>query len=92
MVMQFILLPIAIIGSAMGNVYYRELSENSDVPDIIKESTRKANKNVIISIYTTIMFLALGGDKLLVLFLGAKWMGSRENGTLFGYIFCTCNY
>lgn len=32
MVMQFILLPIAIIGSAMGNVYYRELSDEFRCP------------------------------------------------------------
>ena len=76
MVMQFILLPIAIIGSAMGNVYYRELSENSDVPDIIKESTRKANRMSLYLSILPIMFLALGGDKLLVLFLGAKWMAA----------------
>ena len=55
---------------------YRELSENSDVPDIIKESTRKANRMSLYLSILPIMFLALGGDKLLVLFLGAKWMAA----------------
>lgn len=73
MVMQFILLPITVIGSAMGNVFYRELSEQSKNQDNIKIITRKANK---ISFYLSILpllFLVLGGDKILVLFLGDKW-------------------
>lgn len=73
MVMQFILLPITVIGSAMGNVFYRELSEQSKNQDNIKIITKKANK---ISFYLSILpllFLVLGGDKILVLFLGDKW-------------------
>lgn len=77
MVMQFILLPIAIIGSAMGNVYYRELSESVNTNNI-KDATRKANR---ISFYLSllpILFLAFGGDKLLVIFLGDKWIAAGK--------------
>lgn len=76
MVMQFILLPITVIGSAMGNVYYRELSEHTGNQSDVKAITQKANK---ISYYLSILpllFLSLGGDKLLVLFLGEKWEGT----------------
>jgi O-antigen/teichoic acid export membrane protein len=72
MCMQFILLPITVIGSAVGNVYYREISEQNS-PIQVKTSTIKVAKiNLLLSI-VPVLFLSLGGDKLLVLFLGSKW-------------------
>lgn len=73
MVMLFVLIPISIIGSAMGNVFYREISENAQNFNVIKQSTLRVGKiNFIVSIIP-ILFLALGGDRLLVLFLGDRW-------------------
>lgn len=73
MVIQFILLPIAIIGSAMGNVFYREISENIHNEKIVVASTRRAGKISFALSFLPALFLSLGGDKLLVLFLGDKW-------------------
>lgn len=75
MVMQFVLIPITIIGSAMGNVYYREISENVNEKEGISGLTRRVGKICFILSIIPILFLALGGDYLLVLFLGNKWSG-----------------
>ncbi len=75
MVMQFVLIPITIIGSAMGNVYYREISENIDSSGDISTLTLKVAKICFIASVIPILFLALGGDVLLVFFLGDKWNG-----------------
>lgn len=74
MVIQFILLPISVVGSAMGNVYYKELSENYYNPSAISSITRKVAKISFILSLFPILFLTFGGDKLLVLILGDKWI------------------
>jgi O-antigen/teichoic acid export membrane protein len=52
MVIQFILLPISVVGSAMGNVYYKELSENYYNPSAISSITRKVAKiSFILSLF-----------------------------------------
>lgn len=73
MVVQFILLPISIIGSAMGNVFYRELSESIEDSTAISTTTLRAAKITFILSLLPILFLSLGGDKLLVLLLGGQW-------------------
>lgn len=73
MVVQFILLPITMIGSAMANVYYRELSEQVDDPQHVAVSTKRAAKITFFISVIPMLFLALGGDKLLVFFLGNQW-------------------
>lgn len=73
MVMQFVLIPITIIGSAMGNVYFREISENASSQEGIACATSRVGKiNLVLSVIP-ILFLSLGGDELFVLFLGDKW-------------------
>ena len=73
MVMQFVLIPISIIGSAMGNVYYREISENANNEDALCQATKRVGKiNYVLSVLP-ILFLSLGGDRLFVLFLGGRW-------------------
>lgn len=73
MVTQFILIPITIIGSAMANVYYKEISENAQNQTQLVHATLRVGKiNFILSILP-ILFLSLGGDQLLVLFLGDRW-------------------
>lgn len=73
MVMQFVLIPISIIGSAMANVFYKELAENSEEEGHISDVTLKAAKITSSIAFLPIAFLAFGGDHLLVLFLGDKW-------------------
>ena len=74
MIVQFILLPITMIGSAMANVYYRELSEQVDNPMHIATATKRAAKITFLISVLPLLFLALGGDKLLVIFLGQQWV------------------
>ncbi len=74
MIVQFILLPITMVGSAMANVYYRELSEQVNNPQHIATVTKRAAKISFFISVLPMLFLALGGDKLLVIFLGAQWV------------------
>ncbi|NOU59223.1 oligosaccharide flippase family protein [Marinifilum caeruleilacunae] len=74
MVIQFILLPINVFGSAMGSVYYRELSENFKDPVAITSITQKVAKITFLISLLPILFLTFGGDKLLVFILGDKWI------------------
>ncbi len=72
MVVQFVLMPISIIGSAMGNVYYREISEANSTAEISSVTVKAAKITFALS-FLPLLFLALGGDQLLVYFLGSKW-------------------
>lgn len=74
MIVQFILLPITMVGSAMANVYYRELSEQVDNPQHVATATKRAAKITFLLSVVPMLFLALGGDKLLVIFLGEQWV------------------
>lgn len=74
MILQFILLPITVIGSAMANVYYRELSEVMEQGGNVAIATRRAAKISFAISMLPLLFLALGGDNLLVLFLGGQWV------------------
>lgn len=74
MIVQFILLPITMIGSAMANVYYRELSDQVNNPKHISTATKRAAKITFYISTLPMLFLALGGDKLLVIFLGKQWV------------------
>lgn len=74
MVIQFILLPISVFGSAMGSVYYRELSENLCDPEAVSLITRRVAKITFPISLFPILFLTFGGDKLLVFILGDKWI------------------
>lgn len=78
MVIQFILLPIAVVGSAMGNVYYRELSEKSVDSIETQHTTIKVGKITLLLSILPICFLALGGDQILVMFLGDKWIDAGK--------------
>lgn len=74
MVIQFILLPISVIGSAISKVYYREISENQKDINSVSLITLKIIKITFILSLAPLLFLTLGGDKLLVFVLGDKWI------------------
>ena len=86
MVVQFILLPISIIGAAMGNVFYRELSENIEDSKAVTTITIRAAKITFLLSFLPILFLIFGGDKILVMLLGKKW---EVAGTM---ALCLCIY
>lgn len=73
MVIQFILVPITMIGTAMASVFYREISESLNEEDLIRTTTRQAAKITFAISVLPALFLALGGDKLLVYILGDQW-------------------
>lgn len=76
---QLLLLPISLVGSAMGRVYYQQLSKDgSSVNNSLnmKIITLKMIKMVMIISVLPILFLSLGGDFLLDVFLGSKWKGA----------------
>lgn len=72
-ILQLLLMPMSLIGSAIGRVYYQELCSNeSDEENIYNKTKSVLNILVYISILP-LLFLACGGDQLVVLFLGSKW-------------------
>lgn len=72
-VVQLLLLPMSLIGSAIGKVYYRQISEENISEDtIIRISKQVLKVTVTIAIIPT-LFLACGADKLVTIFLGSKW-------------------
>ena len=73
MVTQFVLIPIAIVGSAMSNVYYKEIAENVNDQATVSSVTLKVAKMSSAMAFAPLLFLVFGGDQVLVLFLGDKW-------------------
>ena len=72
-VLQLLLLPMSLVGSAMGKVYYQELcSAAGDSLRIEKMSESILNILLIISVIPMLL-LCCGGDYLVVLFLGDSW-------------------
>ena len=75
MVLQLLLMPISVVGTAIGSVYYQRISD-SGASDKIKTETHNMLRIVIwLSLLPTIFF-CLGGDWLLVKFLGEKWQSA----------------
>lgn len=72
-VIQLLLMPMSFIGSAMSKVYYQQLCIVQDNIDEISKVTYKVIKTVCIISIIPLLFLAIGGDKLIALFLGNKW-------------------
>ena len=78
MVVQFILVPITMIGTAMAGVFYREISESNDHIDLVRKTTRQAAKITFAISVLPALFLVLGGDRLLVIVLGEKWIAAGK--------------
>lgn len=72
-VLQLLLLPMSFVGSAIGKVYYQELCQHDQTSDEIKSTTIKVVKITALISILPLLFIACGGDKIIVLFLGAKW-------------------
>ncbi|WP_424043137.1 oligosaccharide flippase family protein [Prevotella denticola] len=74
-ILQLLLLPMTIIGSAIGRIYYEQLcsDETKDNRLKIQQRTIQVGKVVSLISFLPMLFLACGGDKLIVLFLGSKW-------------------
>lgn len=72
-ILQLLLMPMSLVGSAIGKVYYQQLCKNFEKAQYISFLTRKTlNISAIISILP-MFFIVCGGDCIIVLFLGDKW-------------------
>lgn len=72
-ILQLLLLPMSLVGSSMGKVYYQELcSAAGDSKRIEKMSESILNILLIVSVIPMLL-LSCGGDYLVVLFLGESW-------------------
>lgn len=78
MVVQFLLIPITMVGSAMAGVFYREISENRSDAVTVSNTTRRAAKITFVISIVPALFLSLGGDKLLVIILGSQWVAAGK--------------
>lgn len=74
MVVQFLLVPITMVGMAMAGVFYREISENRSDAAMVASTTRRAAKITFLISIVPALFLVFGGDKLLVIILGEQWI------------------
>lgn len=77
-IQQLLLLPISFVGSAMGRVFYQEITESGITQQTIERvSVRMVNTILFLSSLPT-LFLACGGDKLVAIILGSKWTTAAE--------------
>ncbi len=72
-VIQLLLMPMSFIGTAMGKVYYQQLCRAQGDAESIRDVSRKVVGTVCIISVMPLLFLAMGGDFILVKFLGDKW-------------------
>lgn len=86
MVTQFVLLPISIVGTSMGNVFYKELCESAGQPDVIALTTQRASKITFLLSFLPLLFFVVGGDYLLTFVLGQKWVAAGK------IAICICVY
>ena len=69
-VLQLLLMPMSFVGSAMGKVFYQRISAEHNS---IEKTTAEMLKILTIISILPLLFIACGGDKLVVLFLGSQW-------------------
>lgn len=71
-IIQLLLMPMTLIGSSMGRVYYQELSQAETYQEISSKTNTILKITAIISIMPLVA-ISLGGDKIIILFLGKQW-------------------
>lgn len=69
-VIQLLLMPISLVGAAVGKVYYAKISREGK----LQHTSEYILRFVTFCAILPTLFLALGGDKFLVFFLGEKWV------------------
>lgn len=77
-IIQLLLMPMSFIGSAMGKVYYKQLVDCNDSIKDAKLLTQKVLQITSTIAVLPMLCLALGGDYLIVKFLGSKWSNSGD--------------
>jgi O-antigen/teichoic acid export membrane protein len=72
MVLQLLLIPMSLVGSAMGRVFYQEICKENSVT-FTQQATRRMVKTLGFISILPLLFLVCGGDHILVWLLGSKW-------------------
>lgn len=73
--LQLLLIPMSLIGSSIGKVFYQELCKGDQSPMLI---TGKVIKIMAVISVLPMLFLSLGGDKIVVFFLGDNWQAAGQ--------------
>ncbi len=77
-IFQLLLMPMSLVGSAMGKVYYQELSQNREDSNKIHRLSSSIIKVLTVVSVLPLLFICCGGDKLIVYFLGKDWTDAGE--------------
>lgn len=78
MILQLLLLPMSLIGGAVGKVYYQRICSQSDDPSYLTHVTSGIVRVMTLFATVPVFALCLGGDKLVVLFLGSQWQSAGD--------------
>lgn len=74
-ILQLLLMPMSLVGSAMGKVYYQKICANSDN---IEGTTHEMLRIITIIAILPLFFIVCGGDKLIIIFLGEQWKSAGD--------------
>ena len=72
-ILQLLLMPMSLIGSAIGKVYYQRLSKFNNNANDTNIATHEVLRILVIISVLPLLFIVCGGDKLIILFLGNQW-------------------
>lgn len=78
MMVQLLLIPMAFVGSAMGNVFYKQIALDSDDKLHIATVSKSVFKISFLLGLLPISFLVVGGDYFIDVFLGSQWSTARS--------------
>lgn len=73
MICQLVLIPLTLMGSSMSTVFFKDLSAVGNNQEEVRLISIRMFRICFLLSFFPCIFLILGGDKLIVLFLGSKW-------------------
>lgn len=72
-IFQLLLMPMSLVGSSLGKVYYQELCQKDTTQQKIAETTNTLFRFLGILAILPLLFICCGGDQIIVCFLGEGW-------------------
>lgn len=72
-ILQLLLMPMSLIGSAIGKVYYQQLCKNDSDQTFLQTLTKSIVGVLSVVAIIPMFFIVCGGDKIVVFFLGNDW-------------------
>lgn len=78
MILQLLLLPMSLIGNAVGKVYYQRICQKANDFSYLSHVTSGIVKVMMLFATLPVFILCLGGDKLVVWFLGSQWQSAGD--------------